>query len=127
MFRTYTWVVIISGKLYSYIIMTPKELIAKIREKVIVACPDVLEKDGVQGTTTLKGIVTGEGKITYVPIGIAEILRTIRQMRGGLDVMKELSKQTSQIIFGLWDLSQDHLENQSPETLLFLYDLIKSK
>lgn len=107
--------------------MTPKELIAKIREKVIVACPDVLEKDGVQGTTTLKGIVTGEGKITYVPIGIAEILRTIRQMRGGLDVMKELSKQTSQIIFGLWDLSQDHLENQSPETLLFLYDLIKSK
>ena len=124
--------------------MTQQELITKIREKVIEACPEIMElKFGCE--IKLKGywpVVIGNEWDTYdkdnqeifwngeiakiekilgSPIGITEIMRTIQKARN----MNTLQNSTLQKKSFSWDFKYHHLENQSEDILAFLWELLK--
>ena len=112
--------------------MTPQELIAKIREKVIEACPDVA---GRNTSVTIPKPFSGLINYRDERIGIAEILRTIQQRPktsklviddyGVFWDMNTLQNSTLREKSFLWDLEHDRLEDQTPEVLKFLWKLLK--
>ena len=112
--------------------MTQQELIAKITEKVIAACPDIMTRN-----TSAMIPKPFSGLINYRDdsIGIAEILRTIQKVPKSSKLvmddygvfwdMNNLQNSTLQEKSFSWDLEHDRLENQSLETLEFLWELLK--
>lgn len=131
--------------------MTQQKLIAKIREKVIKACPDIIElkfgckiknKNGAldtivtysnYGNFTVVGsrICSIESDIAEIigsPIGIAEILRTIENNTIGsftFSISNSLFSIRNGRYLCIWNLAKDNLENQSLDTLEFLWELLK--
>ena len=112
--------------------MTQQELVVKITEKVIAACPDIMTRN-----TSAMIPKPFSGLINYRDdsIGIAEILRTIQQSPkksklvmddyGVFWDMHTLQNSTLRVKSFSWDLEHDNIENQSPETLEFLWELLK--
>ena len=104
--------------------MTPQELITKIREKVIEACPDVA---GRNTSVTIPKPFSGLINYRDERIGIAEILRTVcDSMSVSISISETGLFKDGDDITGInWDLARDRLEDQSPEVLKFLWELLK--
>ena len=105
--------------------MTPQELIAKIRGKVIEACPDVA---GRNTSVTIPKPFSGLINYRDEGIGIAEILRTIKKQNRKTPIT--LSEHgdildTEKDNMAWYDLAKDRLEDQSSEVLEFLWELLK--
>ena len=105
--------------------MTQQQLIAKIKNKVFEACPEITTRN-----TSVMIPAPFSGLINYRDddMGIAEIMRTIRTQGHKLPItMSEngdiLDAENDNVIW--WDLEHDRIEDQSEETLSFIWDLIK--
>ena len=100
----------------------PQELIEKIREKVISTCPDIA---GRNTSVTIPAPFSGLINYRDDSIGIAEILRTER-IRASKKYKSDMPfTEGMKEIVQMWDLEYDHLEDQSKETLSFLWELLK--
>ena len=106
--------------------MTQQELIEKIKSKIIVACPEITTRNiSVKISAPFSGLVNYKDD----GIGIAEILRTASRTCRELGITQDgiinwgNGKIPEIILF--WNLTKDRLEEQSIETLMFLWELLK--
>ncbi len=60
------------------------------------------------------------------PIRLADVLYSIKQIKGDLEAMARLEEQVSDLCLTDWNLLSDDLTLQSPETVEFISKLLKS-
>lgn len=126
-----------------------------VREAVIKAMPEVLElkfgceilvetsRAGIQKTTITNFMSAGgfmtlnfgpilEGKITEIlgrPIRLADVLLAIEHQINNISLNGPIFDRAAEIpmadILNRWNLRKDSLEDQSEETIEFLYPILK--
>ncbi len=111
--------------------MTPtdQEKLAKIREWCVKACfPDALWDEQMKDWY----FTNGNGGFMLPPLGIAQVLRSIQRKVTtaiGVDMngaFINCDDNLNNLTFSecMWNLADDNLAHQTPDTIDFLYQLI---
>ena len=128
--------------------MNPQEKRQEVRNKIIAACPEIMELEnrrykfqlkgpGIQTDSSNSVLANVEGnkiEILGSPITLSHVLRTLHENLFHLGIIGiskinedliETFHKKMRLIIGMYNLSKDNLNDQSDELVAYLYDVLR--